>query len=240
MPIKVFKARTAQLADLFGVTTKTVYEWAHTWLGPAKVGKDSFIGRQAVALWLEKIAAPKTPEGQESEGDARRRYEIARADKEELRVKREAESLVSKDEAIGWLVQILSEAKTAFLGAGRRLAPEAYGKEPRDIEGIIDDEMKRILRKLARPVEEMNLEQRNEDHQSENGPEKVGGRRGVSGVRPGKSSTSPETTGKPDRQPVGRKKSDAGGADKRRAGAVAKRKNPISRRDHGRPQRPAR
>lgn len=195
---------TAELAAFIGVSMQTINEWAKSWLASAKVKYGVFAVRQAVDLWVKNIVAPPVPEGQETEADARRRKEIARANKEELRAKREAESLVPKEQAENWLIQLLSEAKTAFLGSGRRLAPEIYGKEIRDIEAVINTENKRILRKMARPV----ADKTEEKHAANKSPRA--------------SSKRTEPTGRPDRQPVGRKKPRPDRTNKRRARPVAK------------------
>jgi len=142
---------TAELAECCSITVKTVSLWTRTWLKPAKLSRGTYHAAKAIRLWIKHVIRPAEHVGDESEANARRRFEIARANKEELRVKRVAESLVPRDEALSWVRELVAEARSAFLPLARRLAPVLHGKEIRDIEGILDDAVKATLRRLAKP-----------------------------------------------------------------------------------------
>lgn len=209
----------ADLARCFGVDRAMITRWKKAGMPE---NKGVFSLPECIRWRIDRETSDSDSKGDALNGEkwlAVYRRERARLAK--LERKKTQEDLVSKDEAIGWLSQILAETKTAFLGFPRRLAPEVFGKEPRDVEGILDDEIKRILRKLARPVEENEKETTSET------------------PKPSARKTQKciEPSGKPDGKPVGRKKPGTRRTDKRGTGTVEKRKNPVSRRNHGRPQR---
>jgi hypothetical protein len=59
--------------------------------------------------------------------------------------------LVDRDQAVKWIVGLVSECKAVLLAIPRRLAPVLVGKEhPRDIEALLRAEIHKALEKLSR------------------------------------------------------------------------------------------
>lgn len=143
------------LAYQWSVHPKTIRDW--DWLKPAKVAPGRFDAKLAHDLYIRHRILPlhSAPEGAEtgeSLEEAKRRYEIARANKAELQAAQLRGNLMERGEAIQWVTALVSEARLAFLALPRRLAPVLYGKEIREIEALIREEISRILGKLSRPV----------------------------------------------------------------------------------------
>lgn len=158
---------TKQLAYMFDVTSKTIAEWSKSakgeqpagWLFPAKLKHGKFDVRLAHKLYVEYQILPRyqKKEGGESYEDAKRRKEIAQANLHELKESSLRGDLVEKDQAIKWLVALISEAKTAFVALPRRLAPVLYGMpDIRQIENELRSEIMKILEKLSRASAQRN------------------------------------------------------------------------------------
>lgn len=150
---------TDQLSYMFGVTPQTVIAYTkgdNAWLLPAKIARGKYDANMACRLYIENQIIPKFArpnDGCESIEEARRRKEIAMANLKELQEAQQRAELIPKDQAIDWLVGIISEAKSAFMAVPRRIAPVLYGlSEIRDIESKVRSEMTRILEKLSRNV----------------------------------------------------------------------------------------
>ncbi len=71
----------------------------------------------------------------------------------QLEYERRRGNLIERDDAVKWVVSLVAEAKMAFLAMPRRLAPVLYGRQVRDIEEALRDEIYRILERLSRPTE---------------------------------------------------------------------------------------
>jgi len=150
---------TEQLAYMWGVNKKTIAEWckgSKGWLTPAKLRRGKFDAHTANRLYIEnqiipKYARPDT--GEESLDEAKRRKEIAQANIKELQEQELRGDLIDKGEAIKWVGGLASEARTSFLALPRRIAPTVYGKEPREVEIMIRDEVYRILNRITRNIE---------------------------------------------------------------------------------------
>ena len=153
---EVSKLTAKELAYLLGVSEPTIFLWTKggKWLAPSRVGRGQYDGKMAVKLYIENYIAPKyrgSKEGGESYEDAKRRKEIAQANLHELKESSLRGDLVEKDQAIKWLVALISEAKTAFVALPRRLAPVLYGmSDIRQIENELRSEIMKILEKLSR------------------------------------------------------------------------------------------
>lgn len=150
---------TDQLSYMWGVTKKTVIEYTKGekgWLLPAKVAHGKYDANIAHRLYIDNKIIPqyaKPADGCESLDDARRRKEIALANLKELQESQQRGELIPKDQAIQWIIALVSEAKTALMALPRRLAPVIYGAtEIRDIENTIRHEIVTILNKLSRPT----------------------------------------------------------------------------------------
>ena len=85
--------------------------------------------------------------------EVRIRKEKARADREELLVKRLKGELVPKDQAINWLTGHVTAAKLGFQSLPKRLAPVVrLKKDEKEIEIEIRNEVYKILKELAKPL----------------------------------------------------------------------------------------
>lgn len=152
---------TDQLSYMWGVTKKTVIEYTKGekgWLLPAKLGHGKYDAHTANRLYIENQIIPKyarPDDGCESLEEARRRKEIAAANLKELQEAQQRGELIPRDQAIQWVVALVSEAKVALMAIPRRLAPVIYGAtEIRDIENRIRHEITAVLKKLSRPTRE--------------------------------------------------------------------------------------
>lgn len=152
---------TEQLTYMWGVTKKTIAEWSkgeRGWLLPAKLKRGVYDAHIANRLYIENQIIPKyarPDDGCESLDDARRRKEIAVANLKELQEGQLRGDLIEKDQAVQWVIGLVTEAKVVLMAMPRRLAPVIYGSSDiRDIENKIRREITRILDKLARPVKE--------------------------------------------------------------------------------------
>ncbi|MBF0548558.1 MAG: hypothetical protein HQM08_29265 [Candidatus Riflebacteria bacterium] len=144
---------TSQIAQIWGVSSKTIIDWRKKWLAPAYLKYGSFDMVVAHRLYIENIIAPQFECNEESGSitESKRKKEKALAEKAQLQVKGLRESLVHRSQPLEWIGELVAEAKKVFRGIPRKIAPGIYGKEIREIEGIIEDEIKAALRKLARP-----------------------------------------------------------------------------------------
>jgi len=147
------------LAHLLGVSEPSIFLWAKgsNWLSPAKVARGKYDGKLAVRLYIKHQVEPKFRHGKdggESFEEARRRKEIAQANLHELKEGALRGELIEKDQAVKWIIVLVSEAKTAFLALPRRLAPMLYGiSDIRQIENEIRVEIMKILEKLGRSID---------------------------------------------------------------------------------------
>src|SRR5512139_3556780 len=80
--------------------------------------------------------------------DVRTRKEAARAEREEIIVKKRQGELVVKDASVTWLSRIITEAKSAFMNLAKRLAPELVGLAEKEIQVKLDRAVKEILWEL--------------------------------------------------------------------------------------------
>lgn len=158
---------TKQLAYMFEVTSKTIAEWSKPargeqsagWLFPAKLKYGKFDVKLAHNLYIKHQILPRYEKKQDGESlqEAKRRKEIAQANLHELKESSLRGDLVEKDQAIKWLVALISEAKTAFVALPRRLAPVLYGMaDIRQIENELRSEIMKILEKLSRSSAQRN------------------------------------------------------------------------------------
>ena len=85
--------------------------------------------------------------------DSRKRKEAARAEREEIMLRKLKEELVPKNASIGWLVALGSAAKQAFQGLPKRLASTVLlCDDEKEIEVIIRNEIYKIIRELEKPL----------------------------------------------------------------------------------------
>ena len=154
------------LAYLLGVSEPSIFLWAKgsNWMAPAKVARGKYDGKMAVRLYIKHQIEPKFrqgKEGGESFEEARRRKEIAQANLHELKEGLLRGDLIEKDQAMKWLIVLVSEAKTAFVALPRRIAPLLYGMpDIRQIENELRSEIMKILEKLGRHVAKQSAKKR--------------------------------------------------------------------------------
>ncbi len=137
---------------VFGITPRRYRQMASEDIVPApEKGKIDFV-RAAKALidYYRNLAAGQ---GSLNLTDVRIRKEAARAEREELLVKKLKGELVPKDQSIAWLTSMVSAARLGFQNLPKRLAPVVrLKKDEKDIEVEIRAEVHKILKELAKPL----------------------------------------------------------------------------------------
>jgi hypothetical protein len=138
---------------IFGITSRRYRQMASDGIVPlVSQGKIDFV--QASKTLIEYYRKLAEGQGSLNLTDVRTRKEAARAEREELIVKKLKGELVPKNASISWLIALGSAAKLAFQGLPRRLAPVVilYNDE-KEIEVIIRDEIYKIIRELEKPLD---------------------------------------------------------------------------------------
>jgi len=137
---------------IFGITSRRYRQMASDGIVPAvSDGKIDFIAAsKALIEYYRKLS-----EGQGSLNltDVRTRKEAARAEREELIVKKLKGELVSKNQAMEWLSFLVGNAKSHFWGLAKRLAgPLSVMTDEKETEEAIRKEIRRILEDLGAPL----------------------------------------------------------------------------------------
>jgi len=126
---------------------------------PVKKGRIPFLEAfRALLVYKSKLA-----EGQGSLNltDVRTRKENARAEREELIVKKLKGELVLKDQVEKWLHGHVEEAKTALWGLPRRMGPVFSPiSDEKEIEFLLREEIYKILEEMAKPLHEKKQSRR--------------------------------------------------------------------------------
>jgi phage terminase Nu1 subunit (DNA packaging protein) len=121
--------------------------------------------------YLRKVAVGS---GDANLTDVKTRREIARAEREELLVKKIKGDLVPKHQAEQWLGDIVREVRQHFISLPRRVAGAIVLKtDERDVEVELRSEIHKILEQLAKP-----LERKERKHGTRRNKNKSKGRRG--------------------------------------------------------------
>jgi len=136
--------------SVFGITSRRYRQMATDEIVPTVVkGKIDFIAAsRALIAYYRKLA-----EGQGSLNltDVRTRKENARAEREELIVKKLKGELVLRNEAIKWVSLLVAECKAALWNIPRRLGPVlAVVNDERECEEILRKEYRKALEDLAK------------------------------------------------------------------------------------------
>jgi phage terminase Nu1 subunit (DNA packaging protein) len=159
-PIKMAKTvwSQSQIAEIFSVSISTVRNWHNIWLHKCLMPGDQLLydAKMAIAEWVRVVVAPPKDEaadGHESLDKAKLRYERAKADQAELKAKREAGLLVSRESSVHWAISLMTELKTSLMALPRRSASMLEGKSARDIERELDGEIRSILTRVGKPIE---------------------------------------------------------------------------------------
>jgi len=116
---------------------------------PVVKGEIDFLkATKAIIDYYRRLAQSQ---GSLSLADQRAALTEIKKEREKLKLETERGNLVSKDWAMSVLSMAISEARTAFLGLPRRIAPELAPKtDERDIEWDLREAIKGILRDLAK------------------------------------------------------------------------------------------
>lgn len=138
--------------SVFGITSRRYRQMATDEIVPVVVkGKIDFVSAsKALIAYYRKLA-----EGQGSLNltDVRTRKENARAEREELIVKKLKGELVERDQAERWLHGHVEEATSAFGGLPRRISGElAPILDEKEIEFVLRKEVRKILNDLSNPL----------------------------------------------------------------------------------------
>lgn len=134
---------------IFGITSRRYRQMASDGIVPlVSDGKIDFVAAaKALIEYYRKLS-----EGQGSLNltDVRTRKELARAEREEIIVKKLKGELVLKNQAMAWLSLLIGNAKAHFMGLPKRLAgPLAIVNDEKEIEHLIRSEVRRILEEFS-------------------------------------------------------------------------------------------
>ena len=132
-----------QIAKAFGVAVRTAQRWIRDGMPTTPEGKFSIAEIQAWRI-ARKKSGRKSQSDDKSHWEARLKEAQARA--AELDLKKRLGELISREEVEqGWAERAFA-VKTAFLGLPRRVALQLVGLEAREIESILSDHVKGIIR----------------------------------------------------------------------------------------------
>ena len=137
---------------IFGITARRYRQMASDGIVPlVSEGKIDFVAAsKALIEYYRKLS-----EGQGSLNltDVRTRKELARAEREELIVKKLKGELVPKNASLSWLIALGTAAKLALRGLAKRLAPVVrLHDDEKEIQLIIQNGIDEIIRELEKPL----------------------------------------------------------------------------------------
>lgn len=150
-PKNPFHIDTTTAAELFETTPKTISEWekaAGKERKSFKVSYGVYHLRKLFSWWLENIYSPKQ-EGSTIQ-DARERYWNAKADGEEISVKKLRGELIPQEAVVDQWCKRVAEVKQGLLSLPVKLPPVLEGKRVAEMRGIIKGEVFRLLDGYAR------------------------------------------------------------------------------------------
>lgn len=134
---------------VFGITSRRYRQMASDGVvAPVVNGQIDFVAASKGLIEYYR----KLSEGQGSLNltDVRTRKEAARAEREELIVKKLKGELVLKNQAMEWLLLLVENAKAHFWGLPKRLAgPLAVITDEKEIEHLVRGEIRRILEEFS-------------------------------------------------------------------------------------------
>ena len=153
--MKKLKVKVEEISkSIFGISSRRYRQLASDEIVPAVIhGKIDFIAAsKALITYYRNLAAGQ---GSLNLTDVRIRKEAARAEREELIVKKLKGELVPKNASISWLTSLGVATKIAFRGLAKRLAPIVIlCKDPREAYQIIQNEIDTIIRALEKALDE--------------------------------------------------------------------------------------
>ena len=140
---------TSDACRVFGIHKSTLTTWKKAG-APGYAGRDQWNLTELVPWWGEHVFRGAEAET-ESLADIRKTYWQVKTQREELALSYRRGELVERDQAARWLIQLIYEAKAAFLAMPRRLAPVLVGEtDPRAIEEAVAREVYAALQRLSR------------------------------------------------------------------------------------------
>jgi hypothetical protein len=145
----VGKVSQKAMAAAAGVTVKTLLEWRKL-EGLDITDKAAVLARAETARRKEPEATAKatTQDTGESYSEARRRREIAAANRMEIIAQREAGKLVDIDVVKQSFTAVGAAVKGRLLAMRGNLVPELHGKTEAGIYKVLDDRIHEVLEEL--------------------------------------------------------------------------------------------
>lgn len=202
--MKIDNLTGSELAMCFGTSHASVSQFKKAGM-PHKNGKYNL---PACLQWRIARAGGggESKENESKDGEWLEEYRKQKAKIARLELRRLRGDLVPAGDAELVIREAVGAAKASFLAMPRKLAARLVGKEPREIEAEMTDEIREILMRLSK--RKMPQEKKHETAADVETPED-----GAGDLAPAR---------KTDCQRVGRTKPRAGRSDKRRGRRVAK------------------
>lgn len=154
-----YKKTLSAAAAHLGMSVRTLENWRQKGrIKPTPKGwwNTERIATYAMQINSERVADPESEEGgQEKLGNGDkdeldRQLKAIKVRREEIQLKLEEGSLVSRDEVEHQRVRQIMTLKRSFLSMGRELAPGlCYQEDPRVVQSIIDEAVKYRIRVFA-------------------------------------------------------------------------------------------
>jgi hypothetical protein len=105
---------------------------------------------RALIHWMFYYRKLSESQGEAGLMEVRKRKETARAEREEIMVRKLKEELVLKNQAMAWLSLLVGNARAHFLGLSKRLAGQlVVMTDEKEIEYFIRIEVRQILEEFA-------------------------------------------------------------------------------------------
>lgn len=154
----VYIVSSSQLAQLFGVTMRTIQNWKREKAMPS-VGRDRY-DLAAVILWyIDWQVAERVPSGSDE-----KRLAKAQADEREykammirLNYRKKAGELIERDQAQREMLEKIIACKTALRGLSLVLAGEVAGlTNSHEIESIVEREVHHCLLRFAGDIKDFD------------------------------------------------------------------------------------
>lgn len=132
---------TDQAAQFFGVTRKTLKQWADA--GAPKVKRGRWNLKELFDWWWSEIASDRAAQqgGDESMNEAKRRYWWQKYEGERIKNERERGRLIARDDVAREWAWRVAEVANGLSAMAKRLPPLLEGKPQSAMLQIIEDEV---------------------------------------------------------------------------------------------------
>ena len=132
---------TEQAAQFFGVTRKTLKEWADA--GAPKVKRGRWNLKELFDWWWTEIASDRAAQqgGDESMNEAKRRYWWQKFEGERIKNERERGRLIPRDDVAREWAWRVAEVANGLSAMAKRLPPLLEGKSQSAMLQVIEDEV---------------------------------------------------------------------------------------------------